>query len=92
MSFKKIKDNFDKIKELGKEYSDSDKEMIVLETKVKELKNKYKEKGVGKEVFSGYNKNLMELKENLDKAREKVAKLVEDINTDLQEELQDAIG
>ncbi|MBU2639157.1 MAG: hypothetical protein KKG75_00440 [Nanoarchaeota archaeon] len=89
MSLKKIKDSFDKIKKFGEEYSNLNKDRSQAETKVKELKNQYKEGGVGKDVFSHHNKKLQELDKKMNKIRDEVFKLVQEINQDLHKEMQD---
>ena len=89
MSLKKIKDNFGKIKKFGGEYSSLSKERNQVETRVKELKNQYKEGDVGKDVFSTHNKKLQELDKKMDKIRDDVFKLIQEVNQELQKELQD---
>ena len=92
MSLKKIKGNFDKIKKSGADYFSLDKERNDIETKIKGLKSKYKEGGVGKDVFSTHNKKLLDIKKKMDKIKTDVLKLSQGVNEELERELGDVIS
>ena len=92
MSLKDIKENFEKIRAKGENYFEIDNKRQAIENEIKNLKNQYKEKGVGKEVFSEKNKNLILLENEMKKIREEIAKINKDISKDIQKEMQDAIG
>tara|TARA_Y100000034_G_C6745709_1_gene331204 strand:+ start:197 stop:475 length:279 start_codon:yes stop_codon:yes gene_type:complete len=92
MSLKNIRDNFNKVKEESGDYSSLLKEKKEIDTEVKTLKNKYKEGGVGKEVFSQYNKKLSEIESKLKSIKEKVGNLSKKISEEIDTELQDVVG
>lgn len=92
MSFKKIKETFDKIKEEGSDYFNLEKEKETIELKIKELKSRYKEGDIDKDIFSNYNKKLLELSKRMEKIGSNIVSLSQEIDKNLQEELQDAIA
>ncbi len=92
MSFKKIKEIFDKIKEEGSNYFNLEKGKKDIELKIKEFKSRYKEEDIDKDVFSNYNKALLDLNKKMEKTRSNIANLSQEIDKNLQEELQDVIA
>lgn len=92
MSFKKIKNCFDKIKEEGDGYFNLEKEKNNIELKIKELKSKYKEEDIDKNIFSNYNRTLLDLNKKMEKVESNIISLSQEIDKNLQEELQDVIA
>ncbi len=90
MSLEGIEKNFDRIKELGRQYSELLKEKKELEKKIGSMKNGYSEGKYERGVFSDSNKRLMEIKESIVKIREKAGIFSGNIRKEADEEIQNA--
>ncbi|MBI2507330.1 hypothetical protein HYV89_00060 [Candidatus Woesearchaeota archaeon] len=91
MSLEDFKKNLLKIREISVDYGRliKDKEEIGLD--IKNLKAKYREAKVEREVFSEYNKKLNAVEGELAKIREKVMEICRKNNLILNDEIKNVI-
>jgi hypothetical protein len=87
-----LKNKFDDVQEKGEEYFKTNKKKDELEVEIKSLKNKYKEQGVGKDVFSEKNKKLLSLEKEMQNIRKNIVESIKDINEEVEKEMQNVIG
>lgn len=88
MSLEDFKKNLIRIKDLSGDYERLSKEKERVELDVKNLKARYKENKVEREVFGEYNKKLESLSRELGEIREKVLKFCNKNSEILGEELK----
>ena len=89
MSLNDFKKNLEKIRSLSEDYGKLMKEKEKIELDLRNLKAKYRENQVERDVFSEYNKNLKKVMRDLGELREEVMKLCEKNSGIIGEELKD---
>lgn len=88
MSLEDFKNNLKKIKEISFDYDRLFRDKENVELDVKNLKAKYSENKIERDVFSEYNKKLAGLNNELGKLREKVEILCRKNNDIINDELK----
>ena len=91
MSLDDFKKNLEKVKETSSEYDLLVKQKNEIELNIKNLKAKYREAKIEREVFSEYNKKLNEVDNGLTKLREKIMDLCRKNSMILNDELRNVI-
>ncbi|MEK6856831.1 MAG: hypothetical protein AABX49_02330 [Nanoarchaeota archaeon] len=91
MSLDDFKKNLEKVKETSSEYDLLAKQKNEIELNIKNLKAKYREAKIEREVFSEYNKKLNEVDNGLTKLREKIMDLCRKNSMILNDELRNVI-
>jgi RNA polymerase-binding transcription factor DksA len=91
MSLDDFKRNLEKVKELSSKYGLYKKEKEEIELDIKNLKAKYRENKVQREVFSEYNKKLEKVNGELDKLKEKVLGLCRKNSDIISDEMKNVI-
>ncbi|MBS3150766.1 hypothetical protein J4443_00080 [Candidatus Woesearchaeota archaeon] len=91
MSLDDFKKNLVKIKELSSDYDRVMKEKNEVELDIKNLKAKYREAKVEREVFSEYNKKLSKIDDELTEIRERVIGVCGRNSLILNDELKNVI-
>ena len=89
MSLNDFKKNLVKIKGFSGDYNRLMKEKQKIELDIKNLKAKYRENKVQREVFGEYNKNLDSVSLELSKIREKILKICSKNSEIITDELKD---
>ena len=91
MSLDDFKKNLIKIKELSVEYDRFLNEKNSVELDIRNLKAKYREAKIEREVFSEYNKKLSSAENELARVREKIMELCRKNSLILNDELKNVI-
>lgn len=88
MSLEDFKKNLMKIKETSEDYERLTKNKKNVELDIQNLKAKYRENRVERDVFSEYNKKLQTLNQELSEIREQVLKLCRKNSEILMDEMK----
>lgn len=91
MSLEDFKKSLIKIKEISVDYDIIMKQKNEIELDIRNLKAKYREAKVEREVFSEYNKKLNAVENELAKIREKIIDLCRKNSLILTDELKNVI-
>ncbi len=91
MSLDDFKKNLAKIKEIGAEYELLMNRKNEIELDIRNLKAKYREAKIERDVFSEYNKKLNDVDNGLAKVRERIMELCKKNSLILNDELRDVI-
>jgi len=91
MSLEDFKKSLMKIKEISVDYDIIMKQKNEIELDIRNLKAKYREAKVEREVFSEYNKKLNAVENELAKIREKIIDLCRKNSLILTDELKNVI-
>ncbi|MAG45567.1 MAG: hypothetical protein CMH63_02225 [Nanoarchaeota archaeon] len=92
MSLSDFKKNLVKIKELGGDYDRMKKEKDKIGLDIRNLKAKYQENKVEREVFGEYNKKLEVVNKGLGEIKETVLKFCNKNSEIISEELKNDFG
>lgn len=90
MSLDDFKKNIEKIKELASDYDRLMNEKNEINLSIKNLKTKYGENKVEREVFSEYNKRLISVNKEISEIRDNVLKMIYKNDMIISEELKNA--
>ncbi len=91
MSLEDFKKNLARIKDVSAEYDTLMKQKNEIELDIKNLKAKYREANVERDVFSEYNKKLGNVDSELAKIREKIMELCRKNSMVLNDEMKNVI-
>jgi len=91
MSLDDFKKGLMKIKDISADYDRIMKQKNEIELDIKNLKAKYRDAKVEREVFSEYNKKLYAAEDELTKVREKIIELCRKNSLILNDELKNVI-
>jgi len=91
MSLQDFKDNLRKIKEISTDYERFLKDRDNVELDIRNLKAKYSENKIEREVFSEYNKRLESLNRELEKIKQEVSNLCKKNNDIINDEMKNVI-
>ena len=91
MSLDDFKKNLIKIKEMSVDYDRFFNEKNSVELDIRNLKAKYREAKIEREVFSEYNKKLSSAENELARVREKIMELCRKNSLILNDELKNVI-
>ena len=91
MSLDDFKKNLIKIKEMSVDYDRFFNEKNSVELDIRNLKAKYREAKIEREVFSEYNKKLSSAENELAKVRERIMELCRKNSLILNDELKNVI-
>lgn len=90
MSLEDFKKNIVKIKELSADYETLLERKNNADLEIRNLKIKYRESKIERDIFGEYNKKLGSITKELDKRREEISKLCKKNSDIIGEELKDA--
>lgn len=91
MSLEDFKKNLARIKDISAEYDTLMKQKNEIELDIKNLKAKYREANVERDVFSEYNKKLGNVDSGLAKIRERIIELCRKNSMVLNDEMKNVI-
>lgn len=91
MSLDDFKKNLAKIKEISVDYDRVMKQKNEIELDIRNLKAKYREAKIERDVFSEYNKKLSNAENELAELREKIMELCRKNSLILNDELKNVI-
>jgi len=91
MSLNKIKDNLEKIDQLAQEIESLSNEQTDLISVSRKLKQDLNDREKTKQEFSKINPKIVESKSKLAQIKQKISELYSQIQSDLQEEIENVV-
>jgi len=91
MSLDDFKENLEKIKVLSADYDRLIKKKEGIDLSIRNLKAKYRENKIEREIFSEYNKEIDSLSKDIQTARDEILKLIYKNSIIISEEMKDVI-